>query len=82
MAKRFYFLVQASTVKIDVNVCCLLCNGLIFLPKEVRSNLLNSCFTTKIRELNDLMIMKQTWGMWGETAPQGVPGPSQMQSWF
>lgn len=80
MAKRFYFLVQASTVKTDLSVCCFLCNGLIFLPKEVRSNLLNSCLTTKIRELNDLMIMKQTWGMWGETVPQGVPGPSQMQS--
>lgn len=70
MAKRFYFLAQASTVKIDLSVCCLLCNGLVvFLPKEVRSNLLNSCFTTKIRELNDLMIMKQTRGMWGETSP-------------
>lgn len=26
------------------------------------------------------MIMKQTRGMWGETSPQGVPGPSQMLS--
>lgn len=75
-----YFLAQASTVKIDLSVCCLLCNWLIFLPKEVKSNLLNSCFTTKIRELNDLMIMKQRGGMWGETAPQGVPDPSQMHS--
>lgn len=50
VAKRFYFLVQASTVKIDLSVCCLLYNGLVFLPKEVRSNLLNSCFTTKIRD--------------------------------